>query len=310
MARNHHFVPKCYLRGFIDPSPNPRFPADDQPRIWQAELKSQRIRLRPTHKVGCSPGFYALGSDVEDINEAAERAHGKLESAVAPTLNRLNNDDFKIEAEDWENLLVFGATLAMRGPSTRVTLNRMRKRGGELIVNLLANLPLESFMHQLKQSHPDRVFTIDEARGIQEWARNPSNFNITPPSAKAVETSLKTAMDTVFPLFYKMNWTYLHAPTSRPFICSDYPVSWVDPTVPRNSKIGHGLEAQHIEVSFPIGRSLALMGHWDDAPKHLPLTSELVDQLNLRSVERARIEILGPTRESVEWGLALWTPRT
>ena len=309
MARNHHYVPKCYLKGFIDPTPNPRFPDDDEPRVWQAELKSQRIRLRPTHKVGSSPGFYALGSDSEDINEAAERAHGKLESAVAPTLQRLNKGDFNMEAEEWENLLVFASTLAMRGPSTRNILDRTRQNGHRILLSMLADIPTDQFIRELETTYPNESFTPERAREIQEWAKAHPDYKFKIPPHKWIKTSMKTALEGIFPLFYQMNWTYLHAPTAHFFICSDNPVSQVDPTVPRNSRRGHGLVARDIEVCLPLGRSLALLGHWEPAPGHLYLTSELVEQINLRSVEQARVEILGPTRKSVEWGLALREPQ-
>lgn len=308
MARNHHYVPRCYQKGFIDPSPNPKYPEDKEPRIWQAELKSRRIRLRPTRKVGCSPGFYALGSEADDVNEAAEQAHGELESAVAPTLLRLNRGEYQIEAQEWEDLLIFGATMALRGPSTRNTLEGVRRQTHRIYLGMLADLPGDQFLRQLQRTYPDKTFSPDEVRKLQEWARNNEDYRFQIEPYKWIRTSLKTALNTVYPLFSKMQWIFLHAPAERPFICSDQPVNWVDPTIPRNSRRGHGLEARNIEVSFPIGRSLALMGHWGHAPRHMSMTAELVDQFNLRSVECARIEILGPTHESVERGLAMHYP--
>lgn len=305
MATDHHYVPKCYLKGFTDPSPNLRYAEDDEPRIWQAELKTRRIRLRPTRKVGCSPGFYSLGYEDTVKDEAAERAHGELETVVAPVLRQINSGEFLPGKEDWENLLYFAAVLATRGPRTMDQITNLRRRGAELIMNFLAHMPLDSFTHRLKRTYPDREFTQEQALEIQRQGRGKGNFIITPSNAKVVQSSLKVARGTIFPLFMQMHWTYLLAPHSYPFICSDYPVSWVDPTIPRSSRRGHGLEARNVEVSFPLGSYIAILGHWEPGPLQQNLNVELVDQINLRSIERARVEILGPTRESVEWGLRL-----
>ena len=309
MTNNHHYIPRCYQLGFTDPRPNPRFTADESPRIWQAELKSRKIRLRPTRKVGCAQGFYSLGCQDEVKNEAAERAHSQLEAAIAPVLRQLNNGQFQPATEDWENLLFFAAVLAMRGPSTKILLTDLRRRGDQVLWDLLANLPLDAFIQELEKTYPNMEISREQARKLQSKARLPRSFVPTSSNSTVILTSLKTAQETIFPLFLGMQWTYLHAPLARPFICSDFPVAWVDPSIPRSSRVGHGLEARHVEISFPIGRSIALLGHREPSPSdHLYLNDELVDQINLRSIEGARVEILGSTRESVEWGLALSSP--
>jgi len=276
--------------------------------IWQRKLGGDSARLRPTRNVGCATGFYALGYKEPEKDDAAERAHGKLESAVAPVLKALNAGELQVGQEAWENLLFFAAVLVTRGPGTKDRLNGMRRRGEEIVLDVLAHMPLDAFMHQLKKTYPDKIFTREEAQELQEVAENPPDAFFRANNAKVIRTSLETALGTIFPMFIRMRWTYLHAPKTRPFLCSDYPVTWVDPTIPRG-RPGHGLDAQNIEVSFPLGRSLALMGHRQDMPDHLVLNEELVDHFNLRTVEQARVEILGPSKESVDWGLALLTPQ-
>lgn len=268
-------------------------------------MKSARIRLRPTRKVGCAPGFNTLGLENPEQNEAAERAHGTLETVAAPILRRLNAGDYNLDAQAWYDLLYFAAVLSMRGPNTRSTLNNMRLRGTELIIDTLGSLSPQAFLHQLEQTYPDREFTLDQAKDIQAWGNDRSKYTLSIAPHKAIETSLKTAVNTVLPFFEKMHWTYLHAPANRPFLCSDFPVVWINPSLPTTSGAGHGLKAREIEVSFPIGGSLALLGHWKPGPNHLCIPMELVDQINLRTIGYALVEILGPSRESVEWGLAL-----
>lgn len=201
--------------------------------------------------------------------------------------------------------------MATRGPGTKQVLTNISRKVAEVRMNVLANLSLDDFIHQLKETYPDTAFTRQEASKLHAAAKEDSaNLVHTCSNAKIVATSLKSADGTIFPMFMKMNWTFLHAPPDRPFLCSDYPVAWVDPTVPRGNRIGHGLESQNIEVSFPLGAAIALLGHRDTAPTHLNLNANLVDQFNLRCIERAQVEILGPTRRSVEWGLALRRPQT
>lgn len=307
MAKNHHYIPQCYQRGFTeaDPPPCPK----PEPMIWQAELKTSRVRLRPTRKVGCAAGFYALGSSTEEINEAAEREHGRLESVVAPTLRKLNALNFDLRSDEWEVLLTFAAALSVRGPLTKNILDGMRQTGNRILHDYLGNMPPDQFLRLLEETNPGETFSAERVREMQKWVRSNPEFQMPVPPRKWIETSLKTALGTVLPLYRKMSWTFLHAPPSHVFVCSDYPVSQIDPTVPRGSRRGHGLESRHIEVCLPLGRSLALMGHWEPAPIYLPVSGELVDQINLRSIEHARIEILGPTRASVEWGLRLLRPR-
>jgi hypothetical protein len=175
---------------------------------------------------------------------------------------------------------------------------------------MLGDIPLNQFIRQLELTYPGESFTPQRARELQQWAQENEDCRFPIPPHKWVQSSLKAAMDAIFPLFYQMEWTCLHAPEQHPFVCSDDPVNWVDPTISRSSMRGHGLKSRTVEVSFPLGRSLALLGHWAPGPQHLNLTAELVDQINLRSIEQARIEILGPTRDSVEWGLALRAPKT
>lgn len=290
--KNHHYVPRCYLQGFTGKSPkDPK-----KSVVWEGSLVSGRVTAIPVKKAARAMGYYEVDGTTEQEREVVESFYGRVETPAGPILRRLNQGDLILEGKDREDLMLFAATLAVRGPSSRATIDNMRQRGMGLLLDVMSE---EQFYRRLHEAHPDLTFSAEESRALHDLAKDPSVYTRYLPRFGSIRPQLKTAVETIYPIFSDLNWTFVVGIESRPFICSDCPVVWFSPSQKRP-----GLDKSDIEVTIPLGRALALLGQRTNGPRTVMATPHQVDQINSRSIAWGQKEILAPSQASVIWGLA------
>jgi len=82
MARDH-YVPRLYLRGFIDPS-SQVYP---DPYLWVVDLQDKTVRKRSPDNVAKITGFYNW--EKVDNLPAIEKMYGEIENRTAPIISKL-----------------------------------------------------------------------------------------------------------------------------------------------------------------------------------------------------------------------------
>ena len=92
----------------------------------------------------------------------------------------------------------------------------------------------------------------------------------------------QTAIDTIYPIFEKVNWAVVRAGGDLRFITGDTPVTWIDPTVA--PPFCYGLKMRNVEVIFPVGPKISLLGTWEGPNSSIRAADPLVLEFNARRV--------------------------
>src|SRR4051794_2465165 len=100
-ARAHHFVPQCWLSGFMEN-------ADKNGRLWVTDLKKRKQWSSSPANVGHRRDFYRVSEPSLDPT-VVETALSKMESAIAPVLRDLDRERRRPTIDELEDLLAFMA---------------------------------------------------------------------------------------------------------------------------------------------------------------------------------------------------------
>src|SRR4051812_9926725 len=113
---NAHYLPRCYLRGFVDP-------AGGKPRrIWVHTFNLASWESRRPDEVATLPDYYAITRPDGTKDQAWETRLGRLENAVAPILRRIARSDAFSDV-DMEALITFAGIMYLRLPVVHESLS-------------------------------------------------------------------------------------------------------------------------------------------------------------------------------------------
>ena len=114
IARNHHFVPQCYLAGFTDTGTK-------LGRFWVCDFLVQRsFRQRPK-KVAFEVDFNRFEA-VAHPPDALEKAFGQFERQVASLIQQIAKNRALPPDADLSYLVNFITLLAVRHPVMRASM--------------------------------------------------------------------------------------------------------------------------------------------------------------------------------------------
>lgn len=115
IKRNHHIIPKLYLKEFADSSRPDDFPENKPytPAFWKIDklLESSPVRKSPEKSFGKNR-FYKLSNDTDEY-QIIEETLNKVETNYCETLKKLK-DKMPLVTKDLLNLIVFVETLHYR----------------------------------------------------------------------------------------------------------------------------------------------------------------------------------------------------
>lgn len=115
IKKNHHIIPKVYLKEFLDFEKPKNFPTDKpfNPFIWKIDkfLKLNPVPRSPEKSFGKNK-FYKLDSD-SDEHQIIEELLGRIENAYNNSLQRLK-DKNPLSDQELVNLIIFIETLHQR----------------------------------------------------------------------------------------------------------------------------------------------------------------------------------------------------
>ena len=212
IARNHHYVPQFYLKGFSDPS-----------------LKNEKLHVidkgERRHFVTAAPNI-AVQRDFNRINipghsmDEIEKQLAQIEGQVAPVLRSIaENAILPEDGVDMNYLIVFVAILAANNPQIRERLiNRYREISRQMMQSLFTSREVyESRLSYLGME--DRI-GYEAARAFVES----ENYTIEDPFGYYLAVVFNGLYETVLPVFSIMDWSLVIAEEGETdFVCSDLP---------------------------------------------------------------------------------------
>ena len=230
--KRHHYVPKAYLKFFCDDKGKIRVYLKDHPRktIYQAP---DNVAF---HKYYYSQPLPEGGKD----HSALEDFFSKLEAKWPPIVERLQRqEDVRDNLVD---LFTFIAVQRVRVPANRDACERML---AELVKVTARRLDKMGELQPKPEGFEDILdhveFAIDPHQSIH---------------------SMVHMLDGVCQVLDQVGIGALHNITDIPFLTSDNPVIWFDPSVPEAKLRPYALQpGGPIVFLFPVTPSLMIYGH-------------------------------------------------
>jgi len=231
-TKRHHYVPKAYLKAFCNEQGRLLVYRKDEPR------KPLHVKPDATH----FRRFYYSQPTPEGAqdNNRLERFFSKIESRWPTIVARLHQrDDVN---DELEQILEFMALQRARVPACRDAAEAMMAQTvKDTMKVMLASGQLEPPPAGYEDL-PDRVqVAIDPHRSIHAMA---------------------SAIQGMGKLFSMLGFMAVHNRTARPFLSSDNPVLWFDPSLSFSEQRPYTVnpEGGPAFLIFPVSPRLALMG--------------------------------------------------
>lgn len=277
--RNHHFVPKLYLRGFTDTEMPSMLWVYERGREYEpgmGKLTSNPYR-RSISSAGAEMDHYAYRRNDGKIDyETYENALEKEEKAANKLIEKIRG--FKPLNE--EEKLVFAQYMTMM-------YKRVPRRNTDVHPLWLETIEEET---QVWAEEFNKARRIHQNEGNTEALQNLDKLQIYVqarlnsyregiPDDMRLDSMLK-GMQTTQRAVVSMRWQYFQAPIGDSFVTSDSPMFRFDSL---------GLQDPQSEFTFPISSSLAVVGSWYlDMPESIRhVTSEVVREINRRTCSSA-----------------------
>lgn len=262
-ARNHHYVPACYLKHFA--IPQDRYEGE----LYVYDRSSGRKFRNSPHNSATQRDFYSV--EIEGESPAlVEGEYAQLEARFAPTLAAVvERGTLPTDVTAMREVLAFVASQAVRTPRVRQLQQRFYGDVQMRHVQMLAgNRP--AFMRQLREmdgevsktsdEEAERMFAMLKKRASAEGA--PVEIGQTRLIGDALELSADLER-----VLSDRHWILGVAPDDAQFITSDDPVylQWdpPDPTMPPTSPPpgwSPGFGDPNTRVMVPLSSRFMLIG--------------------------------------------------
>jgi hypothetical protein len=284
-ARQHHYVPQCYLKGF----------ARDRRRsqLHVFDFIDQKAFTAHTKNIAQERDFHTLES--EDLPaDAMERAFSGFESEVSAALARISAAGSLADETDVSYLMNLMALTAVKNPRNRAAFAQFRERILKTAMRVAVSTP-EIWERQVRQAkaagfiEPNVDTSYSKMRHFIET--DAYTMETTPHAHLITELDLH---DKVLPYFFSRRWSTLRAPAdSGGFITSDQPVClmWRDPIPADRRRMPPGHGVHRTVVLFPISWRVAVVGAFEGDERELDVDGAMVADFNALMIEHCRRQV-------------------
>lgn len=288
--RQHHYIPRSYLTGFVDPRILRR---EGRETLWVYE-RGQRPRASSPAKEARQRDFYSYPEGAAR-NTSVEEWLSILEQAVAPIIRSLRQTRRNITESEKELLALFVGTMRVRTPAQRrLAENRINPFANKTMKEAAAEYStFSAFVAQnydpayVENFDPKDPLEVEALRlaildGKLEQASSGPDFELS----SMIEVGKK-----IGGLLLEMNWQVLHADDHEPFLTSDDPVVNFTMDEQRNKLFLRQGETQPgVKVFFPLCREICVLVAKDRQPGYGDWTSRAavraLNKLVLMSADR------------------------
>lgn len=257
-ARNHHWVPQCYLKGFARSR-------SKNAQLYVADFDTKRQFMTVPRNVAAARDFNRIDIDGVDPNHV-ESGVAVFEGSLAKALERICRDREVLDAEDLNLVWNLIALLAVRSPGMRENI----RQAHEQVMKRMMGLTLatkERYEHSFAEAARAGVLNAHDILPYERMRDffDRDQYSIAVSTTHHVQQELKLA-HAVLPLLGRRNWLLVRASAGTGgFVTSDHPavLQWTDPPEQAFGSPGFGLS--NTEVLFPLSHDLALIGNFDGA---------------------------------------------
>ena len=272
--KRHHYVPRFYLNGFVDPH--------NEPYIWVYEKGNPQIIKATAKNVAVQKDYYSFITPKGDRDsETFENILAGIEGRVSRIFRKIKNEE-NLNDQERRLFSVFLAFSMARVPNFRENIEEMLGESMKKMNMILASDPrsFEAMIEKFERDTGKKIgMSAEEFRKFMVEGR----YDITATPQFGLGISALMAREFA-PVFFKMKWAFWEATGDYKFVTSDNPLSYFDPTHDPKSFFGVGLLNKNVEVTFPISKDLMFLGMWKNFEGDKRLNNKSVKEMNRRTV--------------------------
>jgi len=241
VAKNHHYIPRFFLKGFS---------ADDK-SLWVFDRYKKEFRLQNIANIASENKLYTY--TVNGKEENLEDIFGKAEGYASSIIRKIKRKG-QISGQEKADLAMFLALMYVRVPDSKKRI----EEGSEKVYKKFNQIVFSNrkWVEKVaRKQQPD--ITEKEIGEVVEFAKDGKRYYVDFPSNHWLGIMLNTSLE-VARIFILMDWFVFFFNKKYALITSDNPVCLIPPTnYPLNR--GIGLVTQGARKVFALTSSIGLV---------------------------------------------------
>jgi len=287
-ARHHHYLPQCYLKGFLPK--NKKVPC-----LSVIDLKRKTHFETGTRNIGGVKDFNRI--KIESLApDCLENSLSSFEGQVATALRDIERDRNFNNNDTYAIIMNLIALMAIRHPAMRNNINDFHSQIVKKIMAITVSSKehYEATLQKMKQKGVDIGESSYEK--MKEFFES-DKYDITVPNETYIDLEMK-GIDAILPFLFNRKWIILIASDETwPFVTCDRPVSliWQNPEkLPPIMRYSPGFGMKETEVVFPISQNIAVIGAFEIENQVLNANKHLIASVNSRIITFATSQVYTP----------------
>lgn len=282
-ARNHHFVPQFYLKGFATPR-------SKEGRFFVCDLKERRrFQTRPRN-VAAKRDFNRVEAEHLEPN-MVESQLSLIEADLDQAFRRIIASQSIASNEDFPSVLVLVARLFLAHPLFRDQRDKFMTDVAQKMMSTMVASP-DRWASVTAQGQAEG--TIKDPVDYEEMKAAVEQGRIVPRVNRDVLIQQEMEIwPTLLPILEQRNWTlFISNAATGEFATSDRPCTlrWSEADF-ESGIYGPGLGVGGTSLIFPISRHLAIDGRFERGGGVVQATPELVGAINLATLSSAMRQV-------------------
>jgi Protein of unknown function (DUF4238) len=244
-----HFVPKCYLSGFVDPNT----PKGHEPYVWIFDKDGKSKKNKAPSNIFTENHLYTIDFKGEK-DFSIEQNLSKIEGKFAQVMKTISKKEPLTEHEH-AHLCIFVAAQLQR------TL-RFKKNQERFVQDLIDKGTQMAYAHGLKDTEQ-----------IRKWTEYKRDIH---------KLSLVESLPFLVNILKQMKIAFLCSrdPKGHPFISSDDPCVLFNPDLQWQRFYSPGFGQQNIQLTLPLSTEVTVMFTWANYHGYGLLNGSEVENLN------------------------------
>jgi len=274
VAKRHHYLPQCYLKGFSKPRKRGK---SHHVHVYDRSGKTFNANII---NIATKKDFNRVEIEGHPP-DAFEQGLAKFEGELGPALVRIRESRSLKNDADRALLFNFIGMLAIRTPRLREAVRDVHEQTAHIIMDL-ATATKETWEGQMRQMKaegyvPKREVPYEYVRAAVVGKK----FRIEVPTERHIDREMNS-LDPILQTLFKRKWVVLLPPKkSAGFVTCDHPVCLIFSEPKMRDKFygpGHGLA--RTELIFPIGTCMAIVGAYELEEDAIELNEDRVATVN------------------------------
>ena len=270
-AKQHHYIPQCYLRGFLPPD-------QDKPELTILDLRERRTFTTGTRNIGGERNFNRI--EAEGVSpDGLEGSLSSFETIAADALRAVCGRQGLADKHAFIVLMNLIALLAVRNPQVRKNWSDSLAQLSKMLLHITLARK-ERWEHTI-QGIKARGIPVDDNityEEIRDFFKS-GEYKIETPTENHIFHEFH-GIDAVLPFLLNRTWSLITtADSAGPFVTCDRPVSiwWKHPEeIPAPFRHSPGFGMTDTIVLFPISSCMLMAGEFEDKDRVFPADGVLV----------------------------------